>query len=139
MQVVFRKNLSFGALHKNASKNEGKMFNKKKHWTKSKNVNSKRYKNDLANYLDGKSLKCVTERINGIEELIGHKGSIIRKDDELLIYSSQDVLMRTKIEWLYAWELMSLDGVVITAPDIEHGGEERTVIAFYSYWRQLDN
>lgn len=115
------------------------MFNKKKHWTKSKNVNSKRYKNDLANYLDGKSLKCVTERINGIEELIGHKGSIIRKDDELLIYASQEVLLRTKVLYLQAWELLSLEGVVITAPDLERDGEERTVIAYYSYWRELED
>ena len=110
-----------------------------RHWTRAKNINSKRYNRDLAAYLDGRALKCVTERINGIEEVVGKAGAIIKKDDELLIYSSQDVLMRTKIEWLYAWELMSLDGVVITAPDIEHGGEERTIIAFYSYWRQLDN
>lgn len=110
-----------------------------RHWTRSKNINSKRYKRDLAAYLDGRALKCVTERINGIEEVVGKSGAIIKKDDELLIYSSQDVLFRTKIEWLYAWELMSLDGVVITAPDLEHDGAERTVIAFYSYWRQLEN
>lgn len=47
--------------------------------------------------------------------------------------------MRMKIDDLHAWELMSLEGVVITAHDIEHGGEERTVIAFYSYWRQLED
>ena len=115
------------------------MFKKKNHWTRSKNINSKRYKRDLANYLDGRSLKCVTERIDGIEEVIGKSGSIIKKDDELIIYSSQDILLRTKIDDLYAWELLSLEGVVITACDIEHGGEERTVIAFYSYWRQLDD
>lgn len=115
------------------------MQKKSKHWTKSKNIDSKRYKRDLANYLDGRSLKCVTERIDGIEEVVGKSGAIIKKDDELLIYSSQDVLMRVKIDDLHAWELLSLDGVVITAHDIEHGGEERTVIAFYSYWRQLDD
>ncbi len=116
------------------------MFKKSKSsWTKSKNVNSKRYKNDLANYLDGKQLKCVTERINGIEEVVGKSGAIIKKDDELLVYSSQDVLLRTKIIDLQAWELLSLEGVVITAPDIEHGGEERSIIAFYSYWRQLED
>ena len=115
------------------------MQKKSKHWTKSKNIDSKRYKRDLANYLDGRSLKCVTERIDGIEEVIGKSGAIIKKDDELLIYSSQDVLMRVKIDDLHAWELLSLDGVVITGHDIEHGGEERTVIAFYSYWRQLDD
>ncbi len=115
------------------------MFNKKKHWTKSKNINSKRYKNDLANYLDGKSLKCVTERVNGIEEVIGHKGAIIRKEDELLIYSSQDVLLRAKIMDLQAWELLSLEGVVITVPDAEREEGERTVVAYYSYWRNLED
>jgi hypothetical protein len=115
------------------------MFNKKKHWTRSKNINSKRYKNDLANYLDGKSLKCVSERINGIEELIGHKGAIIRKEDELLVYASQNVLLRTKIQYLQAWELLSLEGVVITAPDLERDGEERIVIAYYSYYRELED
>lgn len=115
------------------------MLKKTKHWTKSKNIDSKRYKRDLANYLDGRALKCVTERIDGIEEVVGKSGAIIKKDDELLVYSSQDVLMRVKIDDLHAWELLSLDGVVITAHDIEHGGEERTIIAFYSYWRQLDD
>jgi hypothetical protein len=130
---------AYGRFAPKNHKYEDNMPKPTRHWTRSKNINSKRYKRDLAAYLDGRALKCVTERINGIEEVVGKAGAIIKKDDELLIYSSQDVLMRTKIEWLYAWELMSLDGVVITAPDIEHGGEERTVIAFYSYWRQLDN
>ena len=108
-------------------------------FSKSKNIKSKRYRRDLAEYLNGRALKCVTERIDGIEEVIGKSGAIIKKDDELLVYSSQDVLFRTKIDLLEAWDLMSLDGVVITAPDIEHGGEERTIIAFYSYWRELES
>ncbi len=115
------------------------MFNRKKHWTKSKNIHSKRYKNDLANYLNGKSLKCVTERVNGIEEVIGHKGAIIRKDDELLIYASQDVLLRAKVMDVEAWELLSLEGVVITVPDLEREEGTRTVIAYYSYWRELQD
>ncbi len=115
------------------------MFKKSKHWTKSKNTKSKRYRNDLADYLNGRSLKCVTERINGIEEVIGHKGAIIRKEDELLVYASQDVLFRARVADLEAWELLSLEGVVITAPDLEHGEEERTIIAYYSYWRELND
>ena len=115
------------------------MFKKGKHWTKSKNVNSKRYKNDLANYLDGRSLKCVTEKIEGIEEVVAKKGSIIRKEDELIVYASQDVVLRANVLELQAWELLSLEGVVITAPDLEHGGEERTIVAYYSYWRELDD
>ena len=138
--IVFEKKDQFRQIEQSGiGSSEEVMFKKKNAWTKSKNPDSKRYKNDLANYLDGRAIKCVTERINGIEEVVGKSGAIIKKEDELLIYSSQDVLMRTKIEDLHAWELLSLEGVVITAHDLEHGGEERTVIAFYSYWRQLDN
>ena len=110
----------------------------KNRFSRSKNINSKRYKRDLAEYLNGRALKCVTERINGIEEVVGKSGAIIKKDDELLVYSSQNVLLRTKINDLYAWELMSLDGVEITAVDIEHGGIERRIIAFYSYYRDVE-
>jgi len=81
----------------------------------------------------------VTEKINGIEEVVAKKGSIIRKEDELLVYASMDVVMRVKVLELSAWELLSLEGVVITAPDLEHGGEERTIVAYYSYWRDLDD
>jgi len=114
------------------------MFKKIKRLLGGKNENSKRYRRDFADYLNGKSLKCVTERVNGIEEVIGHKGAIIRRDDELLVYASQEVLLRTKVWDLQAGELLSLEGVVITAPDMEHGGEERTIIAYYSYWRKLE-
>jgi len=115
------------------------MFKKIKRLLGGKNENSKRYRSDFADYLNGKSLKCVTERVNGIEEVIGHKGAIIRRDDELLVYASQEVLLRTKVLFLQAWELLSLEGVVITAPDLERDGEERTVIAYYSYWRELED
>ena len=95
--------------------------------------------NDLANYLDGRNLKCVCEKVEGIEEVVAKKGSIIRKEDELIVYASQDVVLRADVLELQAWELLSLEGVVITAPDKEHGGVERTIVAYYSYWRELDN
>ena len=116
------------------------MFNKKKgkSWTKSKNPDSKRYNRDLAAYLHGKSLKCVTEKIDGIEEVVAKSGSIVCRDDELLVFASQDIVLRTKILDLSAWELLSLEGVVITAPDLEHDGRERTIVAYYSYWRNLE-
>ena len=53
-----------------------------KSFTKSKNPDSKRYKKDMARHLDGMALKCVTERINGIEEVIGKSGAIILKGIE---------------------------------------------------------
>lgn len=106
-------------------------------FSKSKNINSKRYKRDLAEYLNGRALKCVAERVDDEPTYIFKSGVIIKKDDELTVYSGSDVILRTKISDLYAWELMSLEGVVIRAIDIEHGGVEREIIAFYTYWRDI--
>ena len=107
---------------------------------KSKNPSSKRYRRDMAKHLDGRALKCVLEKKeDGIEEVIGHSGSIIVKGDEILVYASLDVILRTKIVDLSAWELLSLEGVVITAPDLEHGGKVRQIVAYYKYWRNVEN
>ena len=110
-----------------------------KSFTKSKNPDSKRYKKDMARHLDGMALRCVTERINGVEELIGKSGAIILKGDELIIYSGQEILVRVNIFEMKAWELMSLDGVVVTFPDPSGDDGTRTVIAHYSYYRKLED
>lgn len=34
-------------------------------------------------------------------------------------------------------ELMSLEGVILQGPDLARGGEERTVIAYYTYYRKV--
>ena len=96
--------------------------------TKSKNPDSKRFKWDMARQICGHHVKYVTE-------VIGRSGALNIKEDELLVFASADVLMRCKIEEMQAWELQSHDGVVITAPDLEHDGKERTVIVHYVYYR----
>ena len=103
--------------------------------TSSKNPDSKRFKWDMARRICGHHVKYVTENRNGVDEVIGRSGGLNIKDDELLVFASADVLMRCKIEQMQAWELLSKDGVVITAPDLEHGGVERTVIVYYVYYR----
>ena len=103
--------------------------------TASKNPDSKRFKWDMARRICGHHVKYVTENRNGVDEVIGRSGGLNIKDDELLVFASADVLMRCKIEQMQAWELLSKDGVVITAPDLEHGGIERTVIVYYVYYR----
>ncbi len=103
--------------------------------TKSKNPDSKRYKWDMARQICGHHIKYVTEKKNGVDEVIGRDGGLNIRGDELLVYASADVLLRCKVEQMQAWELLSKDGVVITAPDLEHGGIERTVIVYYVYYR----
>ena len=104
--------------------------------TKSNNPNSKRYKYDMAKQICGHHVRYITEKRNDVDEVIGREGSLNMKDDELLVFGSGDILMRCKIENMQAWELLSKDGVVITAPDDAHGGIERTIIVYYVYYRK---
>lgn len=110
----------------------GKLFRK---LTESKNPESKRYRMDMAQRICGHHVKYVTERRNDVEEVIGRSGGLNIRGDELLVFASADVLMRCKIAEMQAAELLSHDGVVITAPDLEHGGAVRTIIVYYVYYR----
>ena len=89
----------------------------------------------MAKRICGHHVKYVTERIDNVDEVIGRSGGLNIRDDELLVFASADVLMRCKIEQMQASELLSKDGVVITAPDLEHDRVERTIIVFYVYYR----
>ena len=102
---------------------------------KKKDPDSKAFRWEMARNISGKHIKYVTEKRNGVDEVIGRSGGLNIRDDELLVFASADVLFRCKIDELQAWELLSKDGVVLTGPDLEHGGVERTIIAFYVYYR----
>ena len=97
------------------------------------------FKWEMAKKLDGKHLKYVSQRIekeDGTTEdiVIGKDGALIVKEDQLLVYASADVLMRLSVPEMTASELLSGDGVILSGSDIEHGGKERTVIAYYTYY-----
>ena len=95
-----------------------------------KNTASLAYRRQMAQMISNKRIKYVGERRDGVEEVIGKGGSISIRDDEILVFSSADVLLRAKIADMDASELLSKDGVIITAPDLEHGGAVRTVIVY---------
>lgn len=101
-----------------------------------KNTNSKAYRIKMAEFLNGRAIKYCSERIDGVETVVGKAGSLTLRDGELLVFSSGDIVMRARVEELNASELLSLEGVILTAPDHEHGGKERTVIAYYTYYRK---
>ena len=103
---------------------------------KSKNPDSKRFRWDMARQMCGHHIRYVTEKRNDVDEVIGREGHLNIKDDELLVFASGDVILRCKVEQMQAWELLSRDGVVITACDLEHGGVERTIIVYYVYYRK---
>lgn len=113
------------------------IFNKAwKRLTKSKNPESPRYRRDMAERINGLHVKYVTERHGDVEDVIGRNGGVNIKDNELIIFASSDVVFRAEIDKLSIWELLSHDGAVLTGPDLEHEGTERTVIIHYTYYRK---
>jgi hypothetical protein len=100
-----------------------------------KNPDSPAYRREMAQKIAGHRIRYVTEKINGVEEVIGREGSIDVRHDEFIVFASSEVILRCDVDKLQAWELLSKDGVVVTAPDKEHGGVERTIIVFYVYYR----
>ena len=100
-----------------------------------KDPSSLAYKKNMAQMISNKRIKYVGEKIDGVEEVIGKGGSISIRDDEILVFASADVLLRAKIADMNAAELLSKDGVIIIAPDLERGGKERTIVVYYVYHR----
>lgn len=107
-----------------------------KNMTKSKNPNSPKYRREMALAVVGQHIKYVTEKRDDVDEVIGRNGGLNIRDDEFIVYASSNVVFRCKIDELQIWELLSRDGVVLTGPDLENGGKERTVIAYYVYYRK---
>ena len=100
-----------------------------------KNPSSLAYKREMAKMISNKRIRYVGEKIDGVEEVIGKGGSISIRDDEILVFASADVLLRAKIADMDASELLSKDGVIITAPDLERDGKVRTIVVYYVYYR----
>ncbi|MBQ2308934.1 MAG: hypothetical protein IKA68_00300 [Clostridia bacterium] len=98
--------------------------------------NSKKFRWEMARSVEGQHIKYVTEKKDNVDEVIGRNGGLNIRNDEFIVYASAKVLFRCKVDDLQIWELLSKDGVVLTGPDIESGGRERTVVAYYVYYRK---
>ncbi len=97
---------------------------------------SPRYRWWMAERIAGLRIKYVTERVNDVDNVIGRTGGMNIRDGIFIVHASNNVVFRARVEDMQAGELMSHDGVVLTAPDLEHGGEERTIIVhFTDYFR----
>lgn len=86
--------------------------------------------------LHGQMIKYVTERVDGNDNVVGRGGSISVRNDELLLFSSDKILLRASIDALEASYLLSGDGVVLKAPNREENGKERSYIAYFVYYRK---
>lgn len=102
----------------------------------SKNPNSRAYREQRAKELHGQAIRYVTERHDDVDEIVGRGGCLSVRNGELLLLTSGDILFRVKVEDLQASYLMSGDGVVLTGPNMEEGGKERSLIAYFVYYRK---
>ena len=93
------------------------------------------FKAQMAKKIASHRLRYLTEREGETDIIIGRDGGFNIRGDEFIISADNRVVFRCRIPEMHASELMSLEGVIITAPDLESGGKVRTVIAYYVYYR----
>ncbi len=86
--------------------------------------------------LHGQAIKYVTERVDDNDNVVGRGGSISVRNGELLLFSSDTILLRSDVTETDASYLLSGDGVVLTAPNKEENGRERSYIAYFVYYRK---
>ena len=103
---------------------------------KPKNEDSPAFRWEMAKKINGKHIRYVVERVNNEDNIIGREGGLNIKGDEFLVFSSGLVIFRAKIDDLKASELMSGNGVILTAHDLENEGRLRSVIAHYTYYNK---
>ena len=80
-------------------------------------------------------IRYVSEREGDMDIIIGRDGGFNIRNGEFIVSADNHVIFRAKVDDLQASELMSLEGAILTAPDLERGGELRTIIAYYVYYR----
>ncbi len=93
------------------------------------------FKLEMAEKMVRNRLRYATERDGDTDSVIGKNGGFNVRDGQLIVSADNRVIFRCNIEEMSVSELMSLEGVIITAPDIESGGKVRTIICYYVYYR----
>ncbi len=99
-----------------------------------KDTSSVEFKRYMAKKIDGKLVRYVLERDNDVDRIIGKDGFISLYENKLSVICGEKTLFCALADELTAWEFMSLEGVTLTAVDLV-SGKERTVMAYYKYYR----
>lgn len=93
------------------------------------------FRKEMAEKIARHHIRYVSEREGDTDIIIGRDGGFNIRNGEFIVSADNKVIFRAKIEELQASELMSLEGAILTAPDLENGGVMRTIIAYYVYYR----
>ena len=84
-----------------------------------------------ANALHGQTIRYVGEMKDGVENIVGRGGNASVRNGELLIFSSNDVIYRTRVEEVEISDLLSGDGVVLRGPDTVSGSSFRSITVYF--------
>ena len=105
-------------------------------YIKSKNAKSMRYKNELASKICSHNMKYVTESKGELGDTVIGRDCLCRVSDGYFTVTDDkgELIFRCKMTDVKLFELMSLDGAVISGPD-EVSGKEKEITAHYSYYR----
>lgn len=105
-------------------------------YIKSKNTKSARYKNELASKICSHNMKYVTESKGEAGDTVIGRDCLCRVSDGYFTVTDGKgaTICRIKTDGIKLFELMSLDGAVISGFD-EISGGEREITAHYSYYR----
>jgi len=103
---------------------------------------SAEFRAQVVERIKSKRIRYVSERVidaatgEVVDTIIGKEGFFSVKNNELEIYLSGvgKTLFRAYIPDLKAYELLSLEGVVMEAVDLI-SGKHRQIIAYYKYYR----
>ena len=102
---------------------------------KKKPEDSPAFRLEMAKKIAVHRLRYITERINDTELVIGRDGGFNIRNDEFIVSADNHVVFRCNVKEMQASELLSKEGAILTAPDLENGGKIRTVVVYYVYFR----
>ena len=104
-------------------------------FSKKKTAQSKNERRKKAQELHGQLIRYVTERRDGNDDVVGRGGNLSVRNNELIVFSSADIIFRADIDTLQISTLMSGDGVVISGHNLVDN-KEHEIIAYYVYHRK---
>ena len=94
------------------------------------------YRLRRAKELHGLSVRYVTERRDGNDDVVGRGGALALHEDTFIIDTGGDCLFRCQVADLEANDLMSGDGVIISGPNDLDGGRVHTYTVHFVYYRK---
>ncbi len=120
-----------------AKKNNGgkPLMSLKNIFKKKKPEDTPAFRMEMAKKIAFHRLRYVTEREGETEIVIGRDGGFNIRNGEFIVSADNRVIFRCNIKDMQASELLSKEGAILTAPDLENGGNVRTIVVYYVYFR----